>query len=136
MSNQDNTPSQIELEQHLQFQSLLAELSANFVRVPTDMIDQEMQESLRRIAENLDLDLIALGLLTADGQDFFSRYQYAKPFMKPWLASSLMAESPLLTRTLLLTSVGFFTDRFPPSRQPRISYSYRASWAMLPVGLV
>lgn len=101
MSNQDNTPSQIELEQHLQFQSLLAELSANFVRVPTDMIDQEMQESLRRIAENLDLDLIALGLLTADGQDFFSRYQYAKPGMKPWLASSLMAESPLLTRTLL-----------------------------------
>ena len=101
MSNQDNTQLQFELEQHLQFQSLLAELSANFVRVPTDMIDQEIQESLRRIAENLDLDLIALGLLTADGQDFFSRYQYAKPGMKPWLASSLMAESPLLTRTLL-----------------------------------
>jgi len=101
MSNQDNTETLIKLEQHLQFQSLLAELSANFVRVPTDMIDQEIQDSLRRIAENLDLDLIALGLLTADGQDFFSRYQYAKSIMKPWLSSSLMAESPLLAHTLL-----------------------------------
>ena len=35
-----------------------------------------------------------------------------------------------------LTSVGFFTRRFLPCRQPRISYSYQASWAMLPVGLI
>ena len=132
MSNKDNTPSQIELEQHLQFQSLLAELSANFVRVPTDMIDQEMQESLRRIAENLDLDLIALGLLTADGQDFFSRYQYAKPFMKPWLASSLMAESPLLTRTLLAGQPFIMqdVDTLPPEcaldRESFLHYGIRA----------
>ena len=133
MSNQDNTPLQIELEQHLQFKSLLAELSANFVRVPTDMIDQEMQESLRRIAENLDLDLIALGLLTADGQDFFSRYQYAKPFMKPWLASSLMAESPLLTRTLLAGQPFIMedVDSLPPEctldRESFLHYGVRAS---------
>jgi len=101
MSNQDNAQSQIELEQHLQFQSLLAELSANFVRVPTDMIDQEIKESLRRIAENLDLDSIALGLITADGQDFYSGYRYAKPGKKLWLADSLMSEGPFLTRTLL-----------------------------------
>ena len=132
MSNKDNTPSQTELEQHLQFQSLLAELSANFVRVPTDMIDQEMQESLRRIAENLDLDLIALGLLTADGQDFFSRYQYAKPGMKPWLASSLMAESPLLTRTLLAGQPFIMqdVDTLPPEcaldRESFLHYGIRA----------
>ena len=133
MSNKDNTTSQTELEQHLQFKSLLAELSANFVRVPTDMINQEMQESLRRIAENLDLDLIALGLLTADGQDFFSKYQYAKPFMKPWLASSLMAESPLLTRTLLAGQPFIMqdVDTLPPEctldRESFLHYGVRAS---------
>ena len=133
MSNQDNTQLQFELEQHLQFKSLLAELSANFVRVPTDMIDQEMQESLRRIAENLDLDLIALGLLTADGQDFFSRYQYAKPFMEPWLASSLMAESPLLTQTLLAgqTFIMQDVDTLPTEctldRESFLHYGVRAS---------
>ncbi len=133
MSNKDNNPALIELEQHLQFQSLLAELSANFVRVPTNMINQEMQESLRRIAENLDLDLIALGLLTADGQDFFSKYQYAKPGMKPWLASSLMAESPLLTRTLLAGQPFIMqdVDTLPPEctldRESFLHYGVRAS---------
>ncbi len=132
MRNQDNTQLQFELEQHLQFKSLLAELSANFVRVPTDMIDQEIQESLRRIAENLDLDLIALGLLTADGQDFFSRYQYAKSGMKPWLASSLMAESPLLTRTLLagqpfiMQDVDALPDGCAIDRESFLHYGIRA----------
>ena len=71
MSNQDNTQLQIELEQHLQFKSLLAELSANFVRVPTDKIDQEIQESLRRIAENLDLDCHRIRLVNSGWSTFF-----------------------------------------------------------------
>jgi len=33
-----------------------------------------------------------------------------------------------------LTSVGFFTHRLPPRKQPRMSRSFRATWAMLPVG--
>lgn len=102
MSNQDNTSLLRDLEQHLQFQSLLAALSANFVRISIDSVDDEIQESLRRIAENLDLDHIGLGLLTADGKDFFSKYQYAnKSCVKPWLSSSLMSEGPFITKTLL-----------------------------------
>jgi transcriptional regulator with GAF, ATPase, and Fis domain len=101
MTNQDTTHALIELEQHLQFQLLLAELSASFVRVPTNKIDQEVEESLRRIAENLDLDSISLGLITADGQDFYSKFCYAKPGIKLWQADSLMSEGPFLTRTLL-----------------------------------
>ena len=133
MSNKDNTPSQIELEQHLQFQSLLAELSANFVRVPTDMIDQEIRESLCRIAENLDLDSIALGLITADGQDFYSGYRYAKPGKKPWLASSLMSEGPFLTRTLLAGKPFIMHDveTLPPEgavdREGFLNYDTRAA---------
>ena len=133
MSNQDNTQSIIELEQHLQFKSLLAELSANFVRAPAGMIDQEIQESLRRIAENLDLDSVTLGLLTADGQDLYSRYQYAKPFIKPWLGSSLMAESPLLTQTLLAGQPFIMqdVDALPPEcaldRESFLRYGRRAT---------
>jgi transcriptional regulator with GAF, ATPase, and Fis domain len=133
MSNQDNTQPQIELEQHLQFQSLLAELSANFVRVPIDMIDQEIQESLRRIAENMDLDSVSLGLLAAEGQDFSSRYQYTKSIMKPWLSSSLMVESPLLTRTLLAGQPFIMqdVDALPPEyaldRESFLRYGRRAS---------
>jgi PAS domain S-box-containing protein len=133
MSNQDNTLSQIELERHLQFQSLLAELSASFVRVPTNMIDQEIEESLRRIAENLDLDSISLGLITADGQDFYSGYRYAKPGKKPWQANSLASEGPFLTKTLLAGKPFIMHDveALPPEgavdREGFLNYDTRAA---------
>ena len=101
MSNQDNRSALIELEKHLLFQSLLAELSANFIRVLADSIDQEIQESLRRIAENLGLDSVSLGLITVDGQDIYSKYRYSKPGKRPWESASLMSEGPFLTKTLL-----------------------------------
>lgn len=104
MSNQ-NIPQVVnELEQHpyLEFQSMLAEISANFVRISSDAVDDAIQESLRLIAENQDLDHIALGLLTEDGQDFYSKYQYANTTcVKPWLNTSLMSEGPYVTKTLL-----------------------------------
>ncbi len=97
MSNQHKSQIVVnELEQHMMFQSLLAEISADFVRISCDAVDGAIQESLHRIAENLDLDLISLGLLTADGQDFYSKYQYTNNArLKPWLSSSLMSESLL-----------------------------------------
>ena len=91
----------IELERHLKFKSILVELSANFVSISIDLIDQEIQVSLRQISENLDLDHIGIGEITPDGQDFFSSYQYAKPSIKSWIGASLMAEGPLLTQTIL-----------------------------------
>jgi hypothetical protein len=66
MDNSKNNNPLSALEKRLHFQSLLAELSAKFVRVPADTIDQEINDSLRRIAENLDIDHIGLGLITAD----------------------------------------------------------------------
>ncbi|MGR8979256.1 MAG: sigma 54-interacting transcriptional regulator [Gammaproteobacteria bacterium] len=99
--NHKNNKALIELEKHLKFESLLAELSARFIRISLDEVDLEIQESLRRIAEILDLDHIGLGEITSDGRDFFSTYQYAKPHTKPWQGASLLAEGPLLARTIL-----------------------------------
>lgn len=117
MTNQNNPSVLTELEQHLRFQSLLAELSANFVRISIDAVDDAIQESLRCIAENLDLDHIALGLLTEDGQDFYSKYQYANTScVKPWLNSSLMSEGPYVTKTLLAGNPFIMHDveKLPP----------------------
>jgi formate hydrogenlyase transcriptional activator len=101
-NNQDNGSLLKNLEQLLQFQSLLAELSANIVRVSVESLDDAIQDSLRRIAENLDLDLVGLGLLTADGHDFCSRYNYTrKSSVTAWKGPSLMSEGPLLAKTLL-----------------------------------
>ena len=49
-----------ELEERLRFETLLAEISARFVNLPTDRIDGEIENSQRRICECLGLDLSAL----------------------------------------------------------------------------
>jgi len=99
MSNQDKQNIFTEMKSG-KFHFLLVELSAGFVRTPTDKIDREIEESLQRIAENMNLDSISLGLVTTDGQDLYSGYRYAKPGKKPWEASSLLSEGPFLTKTL------------------------------------
>ncbi|WP_026603386.1 sigma-54-dependent Fis family transcriptional regulator [Methylomonas sp. 11b] len=134
MSNQHKPQVVVnELEPHLLFQCLLAEISANFVRISCDAVDGAIQESLRRIAENLDLDLIALGLLTGDGQDFYSKYQYTgNARVKPWLSSSLMSEGPYLTKTLLAGKPFIMHDveKLPPEaakdREGFLRYGIRA----------
>ncbi len=49
-----------ELEERLQFETLLVEISARFVNLPTDQIDSEIEDAQRRICECLGLDLAAL----------------------------------------------------------------------------
>ncbi|WP_022947367.1 sigma 54-interacting transcriptional regulator [Methylohalobius crimeensis] len=132
MDKQENHAALIELESLLRFESLLAELSARFVRVSLEDVDAEIQESLRRIAETLDLDHIGIGEVTPDGRDFFSIYHYAKPGTKPWLGVSLSAEGPLLTRTLLAGKAFVMNDvdALPPEgatdREGFLRYGIRA----------
>lgn len=133
MTHQNNPLVKNELEQHLRFQSLLAELSADFMRISCDEVDGVIQESLRLIAENLDLDHIALGLLSEDGQDFYSKYCYVNnPSVKPWRNSSLMSEGPYVTNILLSGQPFIMEDveKLPPEaamdREGFLRYGIRA----------
>jgi formate hydrogenlyase transcriptional activator len=49
------------LEERLQFEMLLAEISAHFVNLPADQIDGEIKDTQRRICEFLNLDRSSLG---------------------------------------------------------------------------
>jgi len=110
MNTQKNDNALIELQQHLRFESLLAELSANFVRAPAEKIDQEINDSLRRIAENLELDHIGIAEITEDGKDFSSVYRFANSNAKSWQGPSLLAEAPLLTRTAVARQPFIMSD--------------------------
>jgi PAS domain S-box-containing protein len=48
------------LQERLQFEMLLADISARFVNIPSDQIDGEIEDAQRRICECLGLDLSAL----------------------------------------------------------------------------
>jgi formate hydrogenlyase transcriptional activator len=101
MSHKNNDIILIDVEEHQQFQALLAELSSSFLNVPPDQLEQAIKESFYRIAKNLDIDQISLGLITSDGLDFYFKHSYAKPGTIRWEAGSLMSEGPYLTKVLL-----------------------------------
>lgn len=83
------------------FEMLLAELSAQFVNLPSGEVDGAINESLRRIAETLGVDRATLGEVTPDGQDGFVTHCYAKPCIPPNMVRSVMTEVPLVMKTLL-----------------------------------
>lgn len=90
-----------ELENRLRFESLLTEISAHFVNLPTEEIDGVINDSLRGIAETLDLDRVTLGEVTPDGKDGFVTHCYHKPCLPPNVIQSVMTEVPLVMKTLL-----------------------------------
>ena len=100
--NDFSTNLQAELEDRLRFETLLAELSARFVNLPPDRVDQEIEYALLCLAEALRADRSALGRLTEDGRDFVVTHSFAVSGVESFpLLPSLATEAPLLSRTLL-----------------------------------
>jgi len=93
---------QAELEDRLRFETLLAKLSARFVNLPPERVDQEIEDALRCLVEALQADRSGLGRLTEGGGDFVVTHAFAVPGVEKFpLFPSLATEAPLLSRTLL-----------------------------------
>lgn len=58
----DKSPSflRLELEHHLRFERLIADISSRFVNLPADQIDSEIEDAQRSICECLEIDGSAL----------------------------------------------------------------------------
>jgi formate hydrogenlyase transcriptional activator len=54
-------------EGQLEFERLVAELSASFINLPADRVDDAMRDALQRIGETLDLDRCTFFLIRPDG---------------------------------------------------------------------
>ena len=61
-----------QIEERIRFETLLADLSARFVRVPAEALDHEIQEAQRRICETLGLDRSTLGQPNKAGEPHFT----------------------------------------------------------------
>jgi len=55
-----------EFEERLQFEKLLADLSVQFINVPADQVDAEIEAAQRQICECLHMDVSALWQLPTD----------------------------------------------------------------------
>jgi hypothetical protein len=62
--NRENANPSTELEEHMRFETLLADLSSKFVNLPAGEVDREIMDAERRVCGFLDLDLLVLWQLS------------------------------------------------------------------------
>jgi formate hydrogenlyase transcriptional activator len=67
------------LLERLQFETLLSDLSAIFVNLPPDKVDDEIEGSVRRIVEFLGFDRGTLYQTSEDGRGLIPTHVWAKP---------------------------------------------------------
>ncbi len=53
-------PTAENLQQRLDFETLIAELSSRFINLPAGEVDREIEDALRRVCEPLGIDLAVL----------------------------------------------------------------------------
>jgi PAS domain S-box-containing protein len=76
------------LEERLQFEMLLADISARFINLPSDSVDGAIEDAQRRVCECLGLDLCALWQWSADAPGLLTmthiyRSQEGPPLPEP-----------------------------------------------------
>jgi two-component sensor histidine kinase len=67
------------LEERIRFETLLADLSATLVNLPTAEVDRAIQQGLRRIVELLDVDRGALSEFSESQTELHSILSYTRP---------------------------------------------------------
>jgi signal transduction histidine kinase len=68
-----------QLNEHIRFDALLAELSAVFVNLPADAVDAHVERGLARIVEFLGVERSGLGLYSDDGKELRRTHGYVVP---------------------------------------------------------
>jgi PAS domain S-box-containing protein len=72
-----------ESEERLRFETLLSKLSTNFVNLPDDQIDSEINQGMRDICEYVGLDFAALWQFMPGVPGFFTMTHYYRPLPGP-----------------------------------------------------
>lgn len=108
---------QDKFEERLRFETLLADLSARFIRLPADEIDSEIEEAQRRICECLDLDLSTLWQWSGERPAVFTLTHLYSPPTGPSRPDRLDAHASfpwVLQKLLRKETLAFSTEQMPP----------------------
>jgi transcriptional regulator with GAF, ATPase, and Fis domain len=90
------------LEDRLRFETLIADLSAQFVNLDSDLIDGAIQDAQRRIVEALDLDRSSLFQFSEDEAELVFTHYWSRPgFPAPPLTTHPTTLFPWATGRIL-----------------------------------
>jgi formate hydrogenlyase transcriptional activator len=104
-------PLATSLKERLQFETLLADISTNFVNLPADKIDMEIETMLQRITEALNIDRCSVAQFTDDRNKLRVTHAYAVPGVtpmpdlvlneqQPWYSERLYQCEPIVMKNL------------------------------------
>jgi len=95
----DTTPTAL-LEERLQFETLLADLSTKFVNLPAGEIDLKIETVLQRITEALNIDRCSVAQFTDSHNKLRITHAYSKPGIPPMPDPVLNEQHPWYNRKL------------------------------------
>jgi PAS domain S-box-containing protein len=128
------TDLQHKLEERLRFETLLAEISARFVNLPAEQIDQEIEDAQRRVCDCLGLDLSALWQWSDETPRFFTLTHLFSPPEGPSRPEQIDAEEAFpwqFEKMLRGETLAFSTEKMPPEaardRESRRHYGIKSS---------
>jgi signal transduction histidine kinase len=100
------------------FERQLAELSATFVSLPADQVDQQIDWGLQLLLDALGMDRSSLAQLSPDGQRFEVTHAQLRPGRPPLAAANLAEILPWYTEMISRGEVLRF-DRLPEDLPPQ-----------------
>ena len=128
--------SRLKLEERLQFEMLLVELSGRFVNVASELVDSEINEVIQKICEHLGFDLAVLWQRVPGVPDFFTMTHYYRclpgpPFPEKWDARETFpwCLQEMSAGRIVVVS----TDNLPPeaSRDKELWHHYEVKSALV-----
>ncbi len=122
------------LKERLRFETLLAEVSARFVNLPAERIDEEIEDAQRRVCDCLGLDLSALWQWSDETPRFFTLTHLYSPPEGPSRPEQIDAEEAFpwqFEKMLRGETLAFSTEKMPPEaaidRESRRYYGIKSS---------
>ena len=109
--------SQNEVVERLHFETILSDISAHFVNLPTDQIDAKIQEAQRRICNYLEVDASSLWQWSKSAPHFMTCTHLYTPPEGPVLPPDIDARETLpwiLEKLLACESLVLSTENMPP----------------------
>jgi signal transduction histidine kinase len=85
------------LDERLRFETMLSRLSADFIHLPAEEIDGQIERGLRQIVEFLDIERSCLTQFSEDGGELWVTHSYTIPGFAPFPHVDLAALLPWYT---------------------------------------
>jgi formate hydrogenlyase transcriptional activator len=135
-----NNDSSSSLEERLQFETLLADLSTRFVNLPSDKIDMEIETVLQRITEALNIDRCSVAQFTEDRNKLHVTHAFSVPGVPPMPDLVLNEQQPWYSRKLyrcesiVMKSIGDLPEEAGVERAHCLQQGIKSS-ALIPLAV-